>query len=169
MRRRLHIRAVHGHHGVKEKGEAALALAKCPPERFILLLAVHLHLSPGEINQLNLAQVTQKLGRDGQARVYLKNRLVRKRVLAESLLQYRKRGPDPALRRAGVEEHARHREHPRAISPIGATTDVLGHRYPVPTRPEPLISVPQQLCLLASVSEREPESGAVGEPPQLGP
>ncbi|WP_200374923.1 hypothetical protein [Thiocystis violacea] len=75
-------------------GEAALALAKRPRERLILLLAVYLHMGPREINQLNLAQVTQSFGRDGQARVSLKQRLVRKKVLAEALLQYRRRDRD---------------------------------------------------------------------------
>lgn len=72
-------------------GERALALVKRPRERLILLLAIHLHMSPAEINKLNLAQVTEKFGRDYRARVYLKKRLVRKKAVAEALLQYRKR------------------------------------------------------------------------------
>ena len=72
-------------------GERALALAKRPRERLILLLAIHLHMSPAEINKLNLAQVTQKFGRDYRPRVYLKKRLVRKKAVADALLQYRKR------------------------------------------------------------------------------
>ena len=57
-------------------GECAPALAKRPRERLILLLAIHLHMSPVEINKLNLSQVTRKLGRDCRRRVYLKQRLV---------------------------------------------------------------------------------------------
>lgn len=72
-------------------GERALALVKRPRERLILFLAIHQHLSPAEINKLNLAQVTEKFGRDYRARVYLKKRLVRKKAVAEALLQYRKR------------------------------------------------------------------------------
>lgn len=72
-------------------GERALAMAKRPRERLILLLAIHLHMSPAEINKLNLAQVTQKLGRDYRRRVYLKQRLVRKKAVAEVLIQFRKR------------------------------------------------------------------------------
>jgi len=72
-------------------GERALAMAKRPRERLILLLAIHLYMSPAEINKLNLSQVTQKLGRDYRSRVYLKKRLVRKKAAAEALLQYRKR------------------------------------------------------------------------------
>jgi hypothetical protein len=60
-------------------GERALALVKRPRERLILLLASHLRMAPAEINKLNLARVTQKLGRDYRGRVYLKKRLVRKR------------------------------------------------------------------------------------------
>ncbi len=72
-------------------GERALTLIKRPRERLILLLAVHLRMSPAEINSLNLFQVTQKLGRDVRLRVYLKKRLVRKKAVAEALLQYRQR------------------------------------------------------------------------------
>ena len=68
-----------------------MTLVKRPRERLILLLAVHLRMSPAEINALNLSQVTQKLGRDVRLRVYLKKRLVRKKAVAEALLQYRKR------------------------------------------------------------------------------
>lgn len=95
-------------------GEAALALAKRPRERLILLLAIHLHMGPSEINALNLAQVTRKVGRDGRARVYLKKRLVRKKVLAEDLLEYRKRdreacweAKDPMFRRRPETRSAR--------------------------------------------------------------
>ena len=72
-------------------GECALAMVKRPRERLILLLATHLRMAPAEINQLNLSQVTQKLGRDYRRRVYLKKRLVRKKVVADALLQFRKR------------------------------------------------------------------------------
>jgi hypothetical protein len=75
----------------KDVGECALALVKRPRERLILLLAIHQYMDPDEINKLNLAQVTQKFGRDYRARVYLKKRLVRKKAVAEALLQYRKR------------------------------------------------------------------------------
>ncbi len=88
-------------------GERALALAKRPRERLILLLAIHLHMSPAEINKLNLSQVTQKLGRDYRRRVYLKKQIVRKKALADALLQYRKRdresfwGPGEPMFRTG--------------------------------------------------------------------
>jgi hypothetical protein len=75
-------------------GECALSMIKRPRERLILLLAVHLKLSPREISGLNLRQVTQKFGRDYRYRVYLKKRLVRKKVVADALLQYRKRDQD---------------------------------------------------------------------------
>ena len=72
-------------------GERALALAKRPRERLILLLAIHMRMTPAEINKLNLSQVTQKLGQDYRRRVYLKKRLVRKKVVAEALVQLRQR------------------------------------------------------------------------------
>lgn len=72
-------------------GERALAMAKRPRERLILLLAIHLYMSPAEINKLNLSQVTQKVGRDYRYRVYLKKRLVRKKTVADALVQFRKR------------------------------------------------------------------------------
>ena len=72
-------------------GERVLAMIKRPRERLILLLAIHQHMSPAEINGLNLSQVTQKFGRDYRPRVYLKKRLVRKKAVADALLQYRKR------------------------------------------------------------------------------
>ncbi len=75
-------------------GERALSMVKRPRERLILLLAIHQCLSPTEINDLNLSQVTQKFGRDYKHRVYLKKRLVRKKVVADALLQYRKRDRD---------------------------------------------------------------------------
>lgn len=75
-------------------GERALATAKRSRERLILLLAIHQQLSPAEINKLNLSQVTQKLGRDGRPRVYLKQRLVRKKAVADALVQFRQRDRD---------------------------------------------------------------------------
>ena len=42
-------------------GERALAMAKRPRERLILLLTIHLHMTPAEINKLNLPQVTRRL------------------------------------------------------------------------------------------------------------
>lgn len=75
-------------------GESALSLVKRPRERLILLLAVYLDMSPTEINGLNLSQVTRKFGRDGRYRVYLKKRLVRKKILADALLHFRKRDQD---------------------------------------------------------------------------
>lgn len=75
-------------------GESALSMVKRPRERLILLLAIHLKLSPKEISGLNLRQVTQKFGWDYRCRVYLKKRLVRKKVVADALLQFRKRDQD---------------------------------------------------------------------------
>lgn len=72
-------------------GERALAMVKHPRERLILMLAIHLHMDPDEINKLNLAQVTQKLGRDGRFRAYLKKRLVRKKAVADALVSFRQR------------------------------------------------------------------------------
>lgn len=69
-------------------GERALAMVKRPRERLILMLAIHLHMDPDEIDKLNLAQVAQKLGRDGRYRVYLKKRLVRKKAVADALLPF---------------------------------------------------------------------------------
>ena len=83
-------------HG-KGVAEHALTLVKRPRERLILLLASHLHMSPDAINTLNLAQVTQKFGRDGRPRVYLKRRLVRKKVVAEALLHFRRRDREAFL------------------------------------------------------------------------
>jgi hypothetical protein len=42
----------------RDAGERALTMVKRARERLILLLTVHLSMSPTEINQLNLAQVT---------------------------------------------------------------------------------------------------------------
>ena len=78
-------------------GERALAVAKRPRERLILLLAIHLYMSPAKINKLNLAQVTQKLGRDDRRRVYLKQRLVRKKTVAEALIQFRRRERESSI------------------------------------------------------------------------
>ncbi len=75
-------------------GERALAIAKRPRERLILLLAIHQRMRPAEINALNLSQVRQKFGRDGRPRVYLKKRLVRKKAVADALLQFRQRDRD---------------------------------------------------------------------------
>lgn len=75
-------------------GECALSMIKRPRERLILLLGVHLKLSPKEISGLNLSQVTRKFGRDYRYRVYLKKRLVRKKVVADALEQFRKRDQD---------------------------------------------------------------------------
>lgn len=75
-------------------GECALSMIKRPREPLILLLAVHLKLSPKEISGLNLSQVTRKFGRDYRYRVYLKKRLVRKKVVADALEQFRKRDQD---------------------------------------------------------------------------
>lgn len=75
----------------KEVGECALSMAKRPRERLILLLAVHLYMSPAEISKLNLSQVTEKFGRDFRPRVYLKKRLVRKKDVADALTRYRSR------------------------------------------------------------------------------
>lgn len=75
----------------KRVGERALALAKQPRDRLILLLAVRLCMTPAEIGQLNLSQVTAQFGRDGRRRTYLKKRIVRKKDIADALLQYRKR------------------------------------------------------------------------------
>ncbi len=72
-------------------GERALAMAKRSRERLILLLAIHQRMRPAEINALNLSQVRQKLGRDGRLRVYLKKQLVRKKAVADALIQFRKR------------------------------------------------------------------------------
>ncbi len=75
----------------KGVGESALAMVKRPRERLILLLAIHLRMSPDQINRLNLSQVTQKLGQDYRLRVYLKKRLVRKKAVADALIQFRER------------------------------------------------------------------------------
>jgi hypothetical protein len=72
-------------------GQPVLAMVKRPRERLILMLAIYLHMGPEEINKLNLAQVTQKLGRDYRSRVYLKKQLVRKKAVANALLDFRKR------------------------------------------------------------------------------
>jgi hypothetical protein len=88
-------------------GERALAMAKRPRDWLILLLAIYLPMGPAEINQLNLAQVTQKLGQDFRRRVYLKKQLVQKRAVADALVQYRKRdgeafwGPKEPMFRTG--------------------------------------------------------------------
>ena len=78
-------------------GERALAMVKRPRERLILLLAAHLQMGPDEINKLNLAQVTQKLGRDYRYRVYLKKRLVRKKAVADALVNFRRRDRESFL------------------------------------------------------------------------
>jgi hypothetical protein len=72
-------------------GEHVLAMVKRPRERLILMLAIYLHIDPDEINELNLAQVAQKFGRDHRFRVYLKKRLIRKKAVADALLDFRKR------------------------------------------------------------------------------
>ncbi|MFC1610389.1 hypothetical protein ACFL6C_05480 [Myxococcota bacterium] len=98
---------------ISEVGRRALAMTKHPRDRLILLLAVHLHMSPTEISRLNLSQIRQKPGRDYRHRVYLKKRLVRRKTVADALVQFRKRDQDscwqdePMFRTAGTTRMGR--------------------------------------------------------------
>lgn len=131
-------------------GERALTIPARPRERLILLLAVHQRMDPAEISKLNLAQVREKYGRDYRPRVYLKQQLVRKKDVADALLQYRKRDregysfwdPKEPLFRDASKPARRWRSARLGTGEIAAVLERYARRAiktlpPAPAAPEP--------------------------------